>query len=767
MSTKRRTVDALSRALCPAIDELILSRATPPVLLSSRSDPTHRQGHARHTPSSYVSGVRGVHTGPPKHNQQPRRKKLKTPEWATAPLPTLRPKPVVVRRDSEPLPEPPKLDHFPSWALNEITLPAPEAEPAIAKEPPVPAPTDKPAAPNPKLGSVDAATIIQSAEDLPRETPFALTSVIYEVLRSLRKQKDQGNKIRRLVQFLVEQRGEPPNALLYEALVTANWDTATGSADELVAIYKDMEAAGVAPSPGWYHSALRLLAIHPDYLSRNRYLKRMKESSVALTDDGKFSVALGLLRDGQTEMALDCWDEMRRSKMQIPEWVSSIFFYALMMRGVVDEALQLFQEILEMAGNKPEGVPLILWSYLLDECSRNLHYEGTRFVWDTMVTPGTINPADGILLNVLNTAARHGDAALATTVVELLAAREARVGLHHYEPLMESYVQGGELESSFRVLCIMNDAGLVPDHSGTRPILAALRQAPELRVPAAAINVVLEARIVNTTDAAAAAAATATATSTSTSQPTPQSPPYWDETNHNPNTNPDPDLTSLLTLYRQLANLSISGPNEQTFLLLLDQCTHTQPAAFLLSEMDRFAIRPTPAILRHLIRCFAHDGDLDVALGYAAELGRLSPSVLARAHSARAARARMARMPQDRLSALLRSSPYGKSAEEEGEEEATDKAEEVDQAPLSLREVCRYVLDERTLWVLARRCGEAKDPRVWELAAAVIRRSRRLLFTMGEAVKWVDGVPRLDGRESVGLEAEEVQKELEMMGFEP
>lgn len=392
-----------------------------------------------------------MHTGSNKPTQQPRRKKLKIPEWATAPLPTLRPKRVVARKDSEPQPELPQLDHFPTWALNDVTLPAlgaeaaasvpemedaevleeepsdspeelrsatpgecttapdsepgpqgvenaqdpqpatplegdgpveppessqpredsqpngdapslktlgptkpapekadsatpkkpaqsqvpekPEAEPEprafpswamdiplpslpnttdpvpeqppakmelpswaqaemppkvnfadsqgpqmpqktaqqvpvryvfsrqpeIAKEPPVP--TDKPAAPKwtpPKPGSVNAATLIRSLEDLPRETPFALTPVIYEALRSLRKQKDQGNKIRRLVQFLVEQRGERPNAPLYEALVTANWDTATGSADELVAIYKDMEAAGVEPSPGWYHSALRV-----------------------------------------------------------------------------------------------------------------------------------------------------------------------------------------------------------------------------------------------------------------------------------------------------------------------------------------------------------------------------------------------------------------------------------------------------------------------------------------------------------------------------
>jgi hypothetical protein len=92
----------------------------------------------------------------------------------------------------------------------------------------------------------------------PPETPSATAPVVYEALRSLRGWEGQGPKIRRLVRHMVEDRGVPPNVFLYEALVTANWDTTTGSASDLAEIYKEMRDGDRYPTPGWYHSALRV-----------------------------------------------------------------------------------------------------------------------------------------------------------------------------------------------------------------------------------------------------------------------------------------------------------------------------------------------------------------------------------------------------------------------------------------------------------------------------------------------------------------------------
>lgn len=344
----------------------------------------------------------------------------------------------------------------------------------------------------------------------------------------------------------------------------------------------------------------QLLAIHPDYLTRNTILQKMREEAIELKDEGKCSVALGLLRDGQNEMALDYRDRMRREGTDIPGWVSESFIYILVMRGFLDEALGVFHEVLDEARNKSASLPRVLWCYLLDECSRSLHYEGTRFIWEEMVEQQQINPSDGTVLNVLNTAARHGDSALATAAIELLSGRQVKLGLHHYEPLLESYVQVGDVENAFRVLCIMTDIGFQLGRSSTRSVFQMLKRSPELAdeavrvlgdlskdhdVPVAAINVLLEALT-----------------------KTPQS------------------MSRTLEIYHSVRDLCKSGPSPLTFEVLLDGCTTSEDAVSLISQMDLFSIRPTPAILDGLIRCFVHDGSLDVAMLYLDEMSRFPSS---------------------------------------------------------------------------------------------------------------------------------------------
>jgi pentatricopeptide repeat protein len=339
----------------------------------------------------------------------------------------------------------------------------------------------------------------------------------------------------------------------------------------------------------------QLLAIHPNYLFRNSLLLSIRDEMIDLKDEGKCSVALGLLRDGQNEMALDYWDQLRQDGTDIPNWVSEIFIYVLVMRGFLEEAIEMLHQVFDEARKGATSLPPVLWYYLLDECSRGMHYEGTRFIWDEMVEPRKINPSDGIVLHVLNTAARYGDTALATAAIELLSERQAKLGLHHYEPLLESYAQAGDLEKAFRVLFIMADAGVPPCQSSTRSVFSMLARSPELadeaarvlrelskgrKVPVAAANVLLEA-----------------VTNTGT-------------------------MSRALEVYHSLTDICKSWPNQLTFELLLAKCTTSAPAVSLVAQMDLLSIRPTPAILDNLIRCFAHNGSLDVAMLYLDEMSR-------------------------------------------------------------------------------------------------------------------------------------------------
>lgn len=314
---------------------------------------------------------------------------------------------------------------------------------------------------------------------------------------------------------------------------------------------------------------------------------------MVLTDEGKSSVALGMLREGQYEMAMEYLDELWLTGTQVPGWVLDIFYYVLAKRGFVDSALQLSQQRVNKADGEVTALPLGIWHSLLDECTRALHHEGTKFVWEKMVQPGTLNPSDGAALGVLNTAARHGDPALATEVIQLLARRRLKLGSHHYEALLESYVQAGDLGNAFQVLCIMAEAGIQPDQSSTRAIFMVLRDAPDrvdemvkmlskLRkqhaIPVAAINVLLEA-LAKTGD-----------------------------------------MARTLDVYRKVVKYCSAGPNRPTFLLLLENCQNAEHAGFLATQMHRYSVRSSPMILDNLIRCFAYDGPLSAVLGYLLEL---------------------------------------------------------------------------------------------------------------------------------------------------
>jgi hypothetical protein len=84
---------------------------------------------------------------------------------------------------------------------------------------------------------------------------------LYQELLDLRTSKGQADKIRRLVKYLVEERGERPNLYLYLALIWANCETTEGSAAELAAILREMKTVGIEPSPMLYHAALRVCVV--------------------------------------------------------------------------------------------------------------------------------------------------------------------------------------------------------------------------------------------------------------------------------------------------------------------------------------------------------------------------------------------------------------------------------------------------------------------------------------------------------------------------
>jgi pentatricopeptide repeat protein len=395
------------------------------------------------------------------------------------------------------------------------------------------------------------------------------------------------------VKRLLGLKAVKPTAAHYNVLLAAHTSNQKGSAVGLCELREAMRVAGVHPNADTFHILLRALAIHPDYLARSAVLKEMKEGWVELLPEGWWSVALGLLRDGQIELAVDNLEHLmqREAGSTVPTWVYDIFVYRLISLHHFDEVTDILRVRLE---NDSDVVPMNVWYFLLDEASRAYHHEGTRYAWDRMVrTKEFIHPSDGMLLNVLNTAARHADANLATQALQRIAAR-SKLAIHHYDALLDCYAWKGDVSTALEVLCIMEDAGVGCEAASTRTMLQCLRQKPDQLdlaieklfqlggtrdVPMAAFNMVIEA--------------------------------LCDTDNYD----------KALALYRRVRQVCHGGPAASTFMLLWARCDRAQVAHFLAAEMAAFRFKADGFVFDRLVYAHALDGDLQTAFRYLSEMG--------------------------------------------------------------------------------------------------------------------------------------------------
>lgn len=314
----------------------------------------------------------------------------------------------------------------------------------------------------------------------------------------------------------------------------------------------------------------------------------MQESWTEINAAGQCSIALGLLRDGQYELAASKLEDVLERYPDAPHWMIDMFILVFMQKGFLDEAIRL-------AYVKPhatsQGIPLPLWHQLLDACSRASHYAGTSFAWNFLRETDRHVLPDGVLLNVLHTAARHADPGLATQVTDTLSARGAKLGLHHYEALVEAYAAKADLDGALRVLCIMHDAVSVVPAGSTRSIYLALRSQPPLlrsalealerlllaenrNVPLPAANVVLEGAVAG----------------------------------HG--------FHAALAMFVDWPRYTAAPPDHVTFRHLLRACDDPKSLRFLVARDPEAALKGDRAAFDRAVREFARVADLESAYRY-------------------------------------------------------------------------------------------------------------------------------------------------------
>ena len=305
----------------------------------------------------------------------------------------------------------------------------------------------------------------------------------------------------------------------------------------------------------------------------------------------------GLIRERQLELALDALDQMHREDANVDSWLYDLMIYTLCSAEEFDSAVNLMQHRLSSGDLH---ISASLWYYLLDTASRALHHRGTLFAYRGRVETSYLNPPAGICVNILSTAARHGDTYLATSTLRILGRRSGNlIQLHHYEALLETYVTAKDIRATFNLLTIMAAAGHSPTEASTRPIFTYLRQSPSLaatavsilvelneqdrQIPIQAVNVIMQAYIYHS------------------------------------------DLASALEIYKTLHTFGDSlSPDTATFNLLFRGCTQAARkdlAMFLASEMVALKVAPDGLTYDRLVLvCLSSESRIDDAWRYFEEM---------------------------------------------------------------------------------------------------------------------------------------------------
>ncbi|KAJ5052330.1 uncharacterized protein L3040_002082 [Drepanopeziza brunnea f. sp. 'multigermtubi'] len=417
---------------------------------------------------------------------------------------------------------------------------------------------------------------------------------IHDLLRNVRAEKKSYERVVSIVEYLILDRGEKPALIHYDSLIRANASCTRGSAGSVRMLMEEMKAYGIIADSGLYHGALQALAIHPDYLLRAEIMQEMKERWLGLSPEGWHSLVVGLIRDRQYEVAMDKLEEMHSEGIIVLPWLYDIFLFRLCEADELDEAFKLLKYRFDNSRN--EILPT-MWYYLLDMFSKDLHYEGTKYIWKRRVDTENLVLSDGICLSALNLAARYADPELATSVIRILSSRKSPLTAFHYEALLAAYAGAGDLKTAFRVLVIMTKAGLQTDASTTRPLFLTLSKSRDLAakawveleelthdshvLPVAAANVVIEATI-------------------HTGQ-----------------------VEKAVELYKRLHDICKSGPDTETFNALLQGTSrHDRKdlSMFLAGEMQALGIKPDYLTYDRLIlACLKHD-DYEDAFRYLEEM---------------------------------------------------------------------------------------------------------------------------------------------------
>lgn len=209
------------------------------------------------------------------------------------------------------------------------------------------------------------------------------------------------------------------------------------------------------------------MAVHPDYILRQKVLDRLRDRWLPLSPAGWHYVVAGLMRENQFEKALEQLEAMERKSILIENWLHSLIVYILCDYKEFEEVNRLVRRRVEQGHEMTRQ----LWSHVLGKASEDRHHGLTRYIWERRVNLGYLHPSEETCTRTLYVAAKYGDPEMGRAVFHYLHNAGLKPKPEDHDRLIISLLVSGsegDLPAAFEELCTMHEAGLEPRASTMR-----------------------------------------------------------------------------------------------------------------------------------------------------------------------------------------------------------------------------------------------------------------------------------------------------------
>ena len=279
--------------------------------------------------------------------------------------------------------------------------------------------------------------------------PEASSAEVERELLYLAAHSPPGARVLNLLDHLVAERCEQPNASHYEALIHANASPDRGSANNVRDLLQEMDKNKVPMNVNTYTAVLRTLVVHPDVDLLGQVIDSCERMWISLDSEMLHFVSAAYLRADMPELAMDYFDLIEGNASsavqpgsthittetdasgKVELWLYVLFITHLTRNEDWEGVLRLCYRLNDDTSlgiplaMRQIDIPYVFWHWLLARASgRRQHAPCDRWVslwvWDLWVRRAWIRPSLDECKKMLMLCAKHGLRDTAESIMQLL-----------------------------------------------------------------------------------------------------------------------------------------------------------------------------------------------------------------------------------------------------------------------------------------------------------------------------------------------------------